>query len=78
MTKMLTTRLDDDTETALDHVLEETGKNASQLVRDLIHDANRALIDARVRAECEAIMADPAERAEIDAVQEDMEYLRAW
>lgn len=78
MTKMLTTRLDDDTETALDRLVEETGKNASQLVRDLILDAQRASLNEQIRAEAAAIMADPEQVAEIAEVQRIMEPLRAW
>lgn len=78
MTKVLSTRLDDPTEDALDNLAEHLGKNPSQIVRDLILDANRDLKLAQVRAEAAAIMADPDQVAEIAEVQRIMEPLRAW
>lgn len=78
MTKVLTTRLDDDTEIALNRLVEETGKNSSQLVRDLILDAQRTSLNEQIRAEAAAIMADPEQVAEIAEVQRIMEPLRAW
>lgn len=76
--KTLSTKLDDETERALDHLVDATGKTPSALVRDLLREADRERILAQVADDARAIMNDPEERAELTAVAADMDALRAW
>lgn len=72
MSKILTVRLDDETQAML--TLLAAGTSRSQVVRDLIHDArHQALAD-----EARAAGADPDDLAAMAAVAADMEAIRAW
>jgi len=71
-------RADDDTSAALAALMRMTGLSRSEVVRDAIRSAERAAVLARVREQAEAVRDDPADRAEMQAVQEDLEEFRAW
>ena len=74
---VITFRADDE----VDHALAELSggeRDRSQVIRDAILAAWRARRDEQLRAEAEAIAADPDDQAEARAVLADMESLRAW
>jgi predicted transcriptional regulator len=73
----ITFRADDEVDRALAD-LTSGDRDRSQVIRDAILAAWRARRDERVRAEAEAVAADPDDRAEARAVLTDMESLRAW
>ena len=58
--------------------LRSTRPSSSAVFRDAVHRLYVEEQYERAQAEAQAIMADPAERAEIAAVQEEMNDLRAW
>jgi hypothetical protein len=53
-------------------------RDRSQVIREAILAAWRARRDEHLRAEAEAVAADPEDRAEARAVLADMDSLRAW
>ena len=65
-------------EAALAYLMAETGASRSEAVRAALQLAVRDLRRARARAEAEAVMADPAQRADLDAAQAEMEVDSAW
>lgn len=68
-------RLDDASELALS-ILRNTGMTDSEAVRTALHEsAARRRTKSALRAEAARVAADPADRAEIRAVQELMEEL---
>lgn len=71
-------RADAETARALEHLVQITGGTKSDVVRDAIRAAERAAVLARVREQSEAVRNDPVDRAEMLAVAEDLEVLRAW
>ena len=74
---VITFRADDE----VDHALAELSggeRDRSQVIREAILAAWRARRDEQLRAEAEAIAADPDDQAEARAVLADMESLRAW
>jgi predicted transcriptional regulator len=71
-------RADPETAAALSHLVELTGKNRSQAIRDAIRAAERQAVLERVRRQAEALRDDPQDRAEAAQVARDMERLRAW
>ena len=71
-------RADQETTRALAHLVELTGHNRSEVVRDAIRVAEREAVLARVREQAEAVRDDPDDRAEMLAVAADLEPLRAW
>ncbi|MQA85808.1 MAG: hypothetical protein GEV03_14605 [Streptosporangiales bacterium] len=73
----ITVRADSEVEQALAELTAD-GRSQSAAVREAILFAHRAHRAERLRAEAEAIAADPEDRAEMRAVQADMESLRAW
>ena len=72
----ITFRADDDVERALAELAGE--RDRSQVIRDAILAAWRRRQAEQLRAEAEALAADPDDRAEAKAVLADMESLRAW
>jgi len=77
MADTITFRPDEDTQRALD-ALTADGTAVSTVVRSALIDAGRFRARERVRAEAEALAADPVDRAEAAQVLRDMEVLRAW
>ncbi len=77
MADTITFRPDEDTQRALD-ALTADGTAVSTVVRSALIDAARSRALKRVRAEAEALAADPGDRAEAAQVLRDMETLRAW
>lgn len=73
----ITIRADEKTERALEELTED-GVDRSTVIREAIQEAARRHRAARLRAEAEALAADPDDRAEAAAVLKDMESLRAW
>jgi predicted transcriptional regulator len=74
---VITFRADDE----VDHALAELTsgeRDRSQVIREAILAAWRARRDEQLRAEAEAVAADPDDRAEARAVLADMESSRAW
>ncbi|MDY7087499.1 MAG: hypothetical protein SYR96_20575 [Actinomycetota bacterium] len=73
----ITFRADDDVDRALAD-LTSGDRDRSQVIREAILAAWRARQAERLRAEAEAVAADPDDVAEAKAVLADMEDLRAW
>ena len=73
----ITVRLDDDATLAL-RVLTRDGVGISRAVRDALVVAAEQRSRVELRAEAEALAADPIDRAEVAQVLRDMEELRAW
>jgi antitoxin component of RelBE/YafQ-DinJ toxin-antitoxin module len=77
MAKALSVRLDDEAERALG-VLEAAGMTRSEAIRSsLVEAARRRLRRSELAAEVAALESDEADRAELAAVAELMEALRA-
>ncbi|MEN3309113.1 MAG: hypothetical protein V7603_5315 [Micromonosporaceae bacterium] len=72
----ITFRADDDVDRALAD-LTEGDRDRSQVIRDAILAEWRRRQAERLRAEAEALAADPEDRAEARAVLTDMESVRA-
>ena len=77
MADTITFRPDEDAARAL-AVLTRDGTPVSSAVRAALIDAARERARASLRAEAEALAADPQDRAEAAQVLRDMEHLRAW
>jgi predicted transcriptional regulator len=73
----ITFRADDEVDRALAE-LASGERDRSQVIRDAILAAWRARRAEQLRAEAEAVAADPDDQAEARAVLADMESLRAW
>lgn len=73
----ITIRADEQTERALEELTED-GVDRSTAIREAIQEAARRHRADKLRAEAEALAADPDDRAEVEAVLKDMESLRAW
>lgn len=73
----ITVRIDGEVEAAL-AALTSGGSSRSDVVRAAVLEAARALIRAEIEAEARDLAADPEDLAEVRAVQEAMEPLRAW
>lgn len=74
---VITFRADDE----VDHALAELTKgerDRSQVIRDAILAAWQRQREERLRAQAEAVAADPNDLAEMRSVLADMESLRAW
>lgn len=71
-------RVDRETSRALAHLVELTGLNRSDVVRDAIRAAEREMVLTRVQQQAQALREDAIDRAEMLAVAEDMESIRAW
>ncbi|HLY34869.1 MAG TPA: hypothetical protein VKQ07_10080 [Jatrophihabitantaceae bacterium] len=77
MASTITFRPDADAQRAL-AVLTADGTAVSSAVRAALIDAARRRLLDDVRAEAEALAADPRDREEAAQVLRDMEALRAW
>ena len=77
MTASITFRPDEDARRALDELVAD-GSSVSAAIRDALIAAAERRRDERLRAEVAALAADPADRAEIARIREDMDALRAW
>ena len=77
MAATITFRPDADTRLALDELTAD-GTPVSIAVREALIEAAARHARARLRAEVEALAADPDDRAEAAQVLRDMELLRAW
>lgn len=77
MAATITFRPDDETRLALEELTSD-GTPVSTAVRDALMEAAVRHAKARLRAEAEALAADPDDRAEAAQVLRDMETLRAW
>ena len=73
----ITFRTDPEVDAALSALVGD-GRDRSRAIREAIIEAARRARAARLRAEADALAADPADRAEARAVLEDLESLRAW
>ncbi len=73
----ITFRADDDVDRALAD-LTKGDRDRSQVIRDAILAEWRRRQAEQLRAEAEALAADPDDRAEAREVLTDMEALRAW
>lgn len=72
-------RADDDTDRELDYLGDRTGTtNRSKIISRAVHLYADHLRREDERSEAERLAADPIDRAEIAAIQSDMEYLHAW
>lgn len=77
MAATITFRPDDEARLALDELTAD-GTPVSKVVRDALMEAAARHAKSRLRAEAEALAADPIDRAEAAQVLRDMESLRAW
>lgn len=77
MAATITFRPDDEARLALDELTSD-GTPVSKAVRDALVEAAARHVKSRLRAEVEALAADPVDRAEAAQVLRDMELLRAW
>lgn len=77
MADTITFRPDEDASRAL-AALTRDGTPVSSAVRSALIDAARERARSALRAEAEALAADPQDRAEAAQVLRDMESLRAW
>ena len=73
----ITFRTDPEVDAALSALVGD-GRDRSRAIREAIIEAAPRERAARLRAEADALAADPADRAEARAVLEDLESLRAW
>lgn len=73
----ITFRPDHEARLALDELTAD-GTPVSKAVRDALVEAAARHAKQRLRAEAEALAADPVDRAEAAQVLRDMESLRAW
>lgn len=74
----ITFRTNAEVERALSELAADTGQDRSAAIRQAILDAWRIHRAARLRAEAEALAADPHDVAEMRAVREELDSLRAW
>jgi hypothetical protein len=77
MAQVITFRPDTDSERAL-KALTADGTPVSEAIRAALVEAAVTRQRREVRAESEALAADPQDRAEMARVLADMELLRAW
>ncbi len=77
MAATITFRPDEETRLALDELTAD-GTPVSAAVRAALMEAASRHAKARLRAEAEALAADPEDRAEAAQVLRDLESLRAW
>jgi len=77
MAQVITFRPDTDSERAL-KALTADGTPVSEAIRAALVEAAVTRQRREVRAESEALAADPQDRAEMARVLADMESLRAW
>lgn len=73
----ITVRTDSEVERALEALMAD-GRSRSAVIREAIIDAYHHRVAGQLRIEAEALAHDPDDRAEMRAVQADLESLRAW
>jgi|GEM_PF-5683937 len=78
MADVLTVRLDESTARAFDEIRERSQLTRSDLVRKLVMDERRRLVDAELRAESERLTANKVDAAEMRRISEEMQTLRDW
>jgi len=76
MARTISFRSDDRTKSEL-RVLTR-GRNTSEVLRELIHRSYLAEIHARAVADGERLSNDPKDQAELAAIAEEMNEIRAW
>ena len=54
------------------------GRNTSEVLRELIHKSYLEDIYAVAVADAERLRADPQDRAELAAIAQEMDKIRAW
>lgn len=74
----ITFRAGPDVDHALDELTADTNEDRSAAIRRAILEAWRAHRAQRLREEAAALAADPDDRAEIRAIRDEMDSLRAW
>lgn len=74
----ITFRASPEVDRALDELTTDTDQDRSTAIRQAILDAWHAHRADRLQSEAAALSADSDDRAEIRAVREDMDALRAW
>jgi Arc/MetJ-type ribon-helix-helix transcriptional regulator len=77
MTTTITFRTDPETERALAELTAD-GTSQSAVIREAVLAAHQRRQAERLRAETEALAADPDDLAEVRAIQSELESLRAW
>lgn len=73
----ITFRTDEAVDAALERLRAE-GKTQSDVIRQAILDADRAVLIERIKAEAAEIMADPEQVAITMEVNRYMDSIRAW
>lgn len=76
MTTPVSFRPDADTAARLQSLAQ--GRTVSEVLRELIHQAYVADLNARAAAEAAQLAKDPQDQAEMRAVREEMDHIRAW
>jgi predicted transcriptional regulator len=75
----ITFRTDPETDAALAELSPDvSGADRSAVIREAIKVAASVRRREALRREAQALAADPVDRAEVAAIQRDMEGLRAW
>lgn len=74
----ITFRPGPEVERALDELVAELGQDRSEAIRHAILETWRTHRAERLRAEAAALASDPADVAEMRAVRDEMDALRAW
>lgn len=74
----ITFRASPEVEQALSELAADTGQDRSAAIRQAILESWRAHRTSRLRAEAEALANDPDDVAEMRAVREELDNLRAW
>lgn len=78
MTRTITTRLDDTSQTYLEHLMAAGARTQSDVVRDALAIAERDRLHTLMREESVRLMADPAYQAEVTAISEQLDEISAW
>ncbi|MEV4379652.1 hypothetical protein [Streptosporangium sp. NPDC049644] len=74
---MLTVQIDTETEDALAELTSD-GRSLADVVRDAIRQAAWRRQEQQAQRDAERLAGDPADRAEAQAIMQDMDDLRAW
>ncbi|GEL48914.1 hypothetical protein CHO01_40300 [Cellulomonas hominis] len=74
----LVVRTDPETDRALEHLVELTGRKRSEVVREAIRAAEYEALLTLAAQQAAALRDDPHDRAEVAAAAADLEPLRAW
>lgn len=71
-------RSDEETERALQHLVEMSGQSRSVAVREAIKSAEREMLLALASRQADELRENPEDLAEMAEVARDMDSLRAW